>query len=271
MYTDHYHLKKMPFTIAIDSQLTWVGPKHAQALHKFKEAFQENKNFFVLTGDAGTGKTTLMKRFLEELDENTRVAIVPDPSLTLADFIDYLSAEIGLDKYAKSAAESLPGLECFLNEVGADNKRVLIAIDEGHHISQDLIFLVRDLLDISFNGKHLMGVMLVGPERMGEILEPFKEGIFKLPDAVRYHLDPLTEDETRQYIRYRLEASGASKEIFSADAEREIYSFSSGYPITINIICDRALLTGYVKGLTVIDEVVVRECAKELPNPGPTV
>jgi len=264
MYVNHYNLKQKPFEMATDPQFFWLGQKHAEAFQRFRQAINENKKFLTLTGDVGTGKTTLLKNFLKEFENEFVVAMISNPDLNALDFINYLSEELEMGKQFKIPSEFFIELTRFLHEDESKNSRIFLAIDEGHHISPGLLQIIQDILKIGVDNGNLAGILLVGHLSMNEKLKSFKYENADLPAHIQYQLDPLTETETRQYIQHRLLIAGSEKEIFTADAVREIYLFSLGYPIMINIICDRALLTGYADGRTTIDNNVIRECAQEL-------
>lgn len=264
MYVRHYNLKQKPFEVVADPQFIWLGQKHAEAISRFQKGIQKNKKLLVLTGDAGTGKTTFLKHFLKEFENEAAVAMVPDPAMTALDFINYLSAEFNMDEHFKSPGDFLFELTNFLRENDSKKSGIFLAIDESHHISFELFQVIRALFNLKVNGKKLINILLVGQAKILKIIQPGKGNAFGPTDHIRYHLEPLKKNETQQYIQHRLKIAGSEKEIFTPEAIREIYSFSMGYPFMINVICDRALLTGYVDGLTVIDENVITECAREL-------
>jgi general secretion pathway protein A len=264
MYLNHYNLKQKPFEVATDPQFIWLGQKHLEVLSKFKKAIQEAKGFFILTGDVGTGKTIFLKRLLKEYKNESAVAMVPDPAMDSLDFINYLSAEFNIDKGFENLADFLLELPDYLRVDDAKNSRIFLAIDEGHLISPELFKVIQALFDLNVNGRRLINIFLVGQMKILKIMERDKGRAVRTPDPVRYHLDPLTENETQRYILHRLKIAGSQKEIFTPQAIREIYLFSMGYPIMINNICDRALLTGYSDGLITIDKPVITECAQEL-------
>jgi general secretion pathway protein A len=190
--------------------------------------------------------------------------MISNPDLSVLDFINYLSEELEMGKCFEIPSEFFIELTRFLPEGQSENSRIFIAIDEGHHISPGLLQIIQDILKIGVDNGNLAGILLVGYLSMNERLRSFKYENSGLPTYIQYQLDPLTEAETRQYIQHRLLIAGSEKEIFTADAAREIYLFSLGYPIMINIICDRALLTGYADSRTTLDSNVIRECAQEL-------
>jgi general secretion pathway protein A len=264
MYQDHYNFKQKPFEVAADPQFIWFSQKHAEAVSMFQEAIQRNNKLLVLIGDVGTGKTTFLKYFLKKFEDKAAVAMVPDPAMTALDFINYLSAEFNMAKHFKSPGDFLFELTNFLRENDSKKPSIFLAIDESHHISFEFFQIIRALFNLKVEGKKLIHILLVGQAKILKVLQRGKAKAAEPTDHVRCQLDPLTKNETQQYIQHRLKIAGSEKEIFTQEAIPEIYSFSLGYPTMINIICDRALLTGYVDGLTLIDKNVVTECAKEL-------
>jgi general secretion pathway protein A len=264
MYQHHYNLKQKPFEVAADPQFIWLSQKHAKAISRFQKAIQKNKKLLVLTGDVGAGKTIFLKHFLKEFENEAAVAMVPDPAMTALDFINYLSAECNMDEHFKSPVNFLLELTNFLQENDSKTSGIFLAVDESHHISFELFQVIRAIFNLKVNGKKPINILLVGQEKILEIMQTGKSKVVEPTDHIRYHLEPLTKNETQQYIQHRLKIAGSEKEIFTREASREIYSFSLGYPFMINVICDRALLTGYVDGLNLIDKNVVTECAQEL-------
>lgn len=208
----------------------------------------------------------LLKSFLKEFENEFVVAMIPNPDLDALDFINYLSEELQLGKHFDSRKDFLIELTPFLRENESGISRIFLAIDEGHHISSELLHIIQRILKIGVNSGRLAGILLAGHLSLNETLRSFKYENPDLPAGIQYQLDPLSETETQQYIQHRLQVAGSEKDIFTADAVREIYLFSMGYPVMINIICDRSLLTGYADGRTTIDKNVIAECAQELSS-----
>ena len=264
MYTTYYNLREKPFKEAIDPKFTWLSQKHLEALSAFKYAALEKKGFFLLTGEVGTGKTTVIKRFLNEIESNTIVANVLDPDLNKLDFFNYLSEEFKMNMTFKSKADFLITFKKFLLDACQKNISALLIIDEAHKIKQELLEEIRVLSNIETYESKLINVFFVGQTEFNNILLDKRNRGLRLRISVNYHLEPLSEDETEQLILYRLNVAGRESKIFSSTAFHAIYQFSAGVPRLVITICDRAMLTGFTRNKNIIDQDIISECAEEL-------
>jgi general secretion pathway protein A len=268
MYLNHYNIEIKPFESSPNPKFLWLGEKHKEALATLKYGIQENKGFILLTGDVGTGKTTLINYFLTENDTNCITTSIPDPDLAIEDLFRLLSHEFGIDIDFETRGEFLIEFQDFLDHTYSDQKKVLLIIDEAQKLNQQILEQIRLLSNIERQDEKLFSIFLVGQNDLHQCLMDEQNRALRQRIAVHCHIEPLTESETRDYINHRLHVAGAKEEIFSAEAISEIFSFSKGCPRLINTICDRALLTGYAKGITQIDCKMVQICADELALPG---
>jgi general secretion pathway protein A len=257
----------MPFQITTDPRFLWLGEKHTEALATLKYGVLENKGFLLLIGDVGMGKTALINRLVEMIKASAIVAKMPDPGLSNLDFFNILAIELKMNKKFDSKGAFLIYLKKFLYKADSHHKKVVLIIDEAQRLSHELLEQIRLLSNIELDNRKLINIFFVGQTEFGQMLLEERNRAVRQRITVSYHIEPLTESETRAYIKHRLKIAGATREIFSKDAVREIFSFSAGYPRLINIVCDHALLTGYVSGLKSIDQKVIRECEKELQIP----
>lgn len=295
MYLSFYKLKHKPFQISTDPRFLWLGEKHEEALATLRYGVLDNKGFLLLTGDVGTGKTTLINALLKTLGKNTLVASIRDPALEPIDFFNYTAHAFGMEGNFTSKASFLIQFERFLRDAHATKKRVLLIIDEAQRINQALLEEVRLLSNIEREDSKLLNIFFVGQLEFNEILLRLENRAIRQRITINYNISRLSEQETGQYIRHRLEVAGAEKkihsfeelqedqkkeyvkdglklsedlnEIFSFEAIKGIYFFSHGYPRLINIICDRSLLTGFVEEAPIISLNHVKECVKELTIP----
>jgi general secretion pathway protein A len=257
----------MPFQITTDPKFLWLGEKHSEALATLKYGILENKGFLLLTGDVGTGKTALINRLVKMIDVAAIVAKIPDPGLSSLEFFNFLSIEFKMNKKFDSKGEFLIHLKQFLHKAHFSQKKVLLIIDEAQRLNHDLLEQIRLLSNIELQDRKLINIFFVGQTEFNEMLMEDRNRAVRQRITVSYHIDPITFTEARLYIRHRLKIAGATREIFTRDAIREIYNFSGGYPRLINIICDHALLTGYSYNLKSIDKKVIKECEQELQIP----
>ncbi|MEJ2165352.1 MAG: OmpA family protein [Desulfobacterales bacterium] len=267
MYEKYYNLKAMPFQITADPRFLWLGEKHSEALATLKYGVLENKGFLLLTGDVGTGKTALINLLVKMIDKAVLVAKVPDPGLNSLDFFNFLAVEFKMNQKFDSKGAFLIQLRNFLYKAHTNRKRVLLIIDEAQRLNHELLEQIRLLSNIELQSRKLINIFFVGQPEFGAMLMQDRNRAVRQRITISYHIKPLTEGESGQYIRHRLKVAGATGEIFSKDAIRAIFSFSKGYPRLINIICDHALLTAYASGLKSIDKKVIQECERELRIP----
>ncbi len=268
MYRSHYSLDEKPFQITTDPKFLWLGEKHREALSMLRYGILDNKGFLLLTGDVGTGKTTVINALLRDLGSNTIVATVVDPDLDKLEFLRFLANAFEIEGEFTTKVDFLNKFRRFLNNACLRNKSVLLIVDEAQKLSRDLLEEIRLLSNIEKENTKLLNIALVGQNEFNEVLTENDSRAIRQRITTTYQIDPLTQDETRNYIEHRLKIAGTEEEIFSRKAIREIYDFSGGYPRLINVICDLALLAGFVQGLKTISPVIIKECAQELTLPG---
>jgi type II secretory pathway predicted ATPase ExeA/outer membrane protein OmpA-like peptidoglycan-associated protein len=295
MYLSFYRFKHKPFQISTDPKFLWLGEKHQEALATLRYGVLDNKGFLLLTGDVGTGKTTLINALLNSLDKNTYVASIRDPALEPMDFFIYVAHAFGLNtSKITSKGAFLILFEKFLADAYQENRKVLLIIDESQRMGQTLLEEVRLLSNIENEESKLINIFFIGQIEFNEtLLRPENKALCQRI-TTHYNIEVLSEEETAHYIQHRLDVAFSQEStqsfapvqrieqgvcvhqpfrvplpqeklvIFPPESVREIYAFSKGYPRLINIICDRALLTGYVEGFRTINPRQIRECAREL-------
>jgi general secretion pathway protein A len=264
MYLSHYNLTLKPFEESPDPRFFWLSEKHKEALASLKYGIQENKAFILINGDIGTGKTSLINYFLLDNDIDAIIAALPDPDLSIHDFFKLVTKQFNINVDSNTKGDFLIQFEHFLHTTYSGKKKVLLIIDEAHRLNQELMEQIRLLSNIERMYTKLINVFLVGQNEVIDIIKDEKNKALRQRLTVHYTIEPLTELETQKYIKHRLSVAGSKTEIFSSEANHEIFSFSKGHPRLINIICDRALLTGYVSETNMITEEIVNKCANDL-------
>jgi general secretion pathway protein A len=264
MYYHYYGLDEEPFQLTPDTKYAWLGEKHAEALAALEYAIQENKGFLVLTGDVGTGKTLMINCFLKKIGENVIAVKVTNPSMSVVDFFNFLSAKFGWKKFFRTKGNFLLYLEDYLYRLNSEGKRVLLIIDEAQDLDHKLIEEIRLLSNIELENKKLINIFFVGQNELDSILR-FKENkAIHARIAIWCNIEPLSEIETTQYISHRLRIAGTTKEIFPKEVIRKIHSFSKGIPRIINILCDQALLSGFSQDVKEIETNIILKSANDL-------
>jgi general secretion pathway protein A len=265
MYLSFYNLDKKPFQISSDPEFLWLGEKHKEALATLRYGVLDNKGFLLITGDVGTGKTTLINALVSSFNPGEVMhAIVTDPELDRIDFFNIVANAFKIPKKFETKADFLIYFSRFLNYHHNKNKKLVLIIDESQRLSQQLLEEIRLLSNIERKDQKLLNIFFLGQNEFNDLLQKHENRALKQRIAVKYHLEPLSVEETRQYIAHRLKIAGASTTIFSDGALKKIHEFSQGYPRLINVICDHALLTGFVYEKPVIDKKIIDECKKDL-------
>jgi general secretion pathway protein A len=269
MYCEFYGLLRAPFEMTPDPAFLYLGDTHREGLATLVYGVRSRKGFVLLTGEVGTGKTTLLHALLAQLDASTASAFIFNPSLEPLDFFRVLFDEFGIQKPCRTKAEYLLALNHFLIERLQQDDTALLIIDEAQKLSPEMLEEIRLLSNLETPTSKLLQIMLVGQPELNEILA--RPGLRQLRQRIvlRHHLVPFSPPEVDAYIDERLGLAGYSgKGIFKRSARREIFAVSEGLPRLINIICDGAMLLGYSRGKTVLGGDVIREVARDLELPG---
>ena len=263
MYRSYYNLAKKPFQLTTDPKFLWLGEKHKEALATLKYGVIDQKGFLLVTGDVGTGKTTLVNALLESIEEDTLVANITDPALNLIEFFNFVALSFDIPQKFDSKIDFIIYFSQFLKKVYSENRSVLLIIDEVHRLSKEVLEHIRLLSNIELPEDKLINIFFVGQNEIYQILALPECRALRQRISLVYQIEPLSENETLAYIKHRLKVAGTEENIFTQDAVREIYHFSKGYPRLINTICDHALLTGYVRDFQKITPDVIIECAQQ--------
>jgi general secretion pathway protein A len=266
MYLKHFGLKEKPFEITVDPRFLYLSETHKEALAHLVYAVQEKKGFAVITGDVGTGKTTLVQTLIGRLDGNTRTAFLFNPKLeNNREFLHSICEDLEIHGGKGSKVDYLTRLNQFLLDCFARKENVVVIIDEAHTLSPELLEEVRLLTNLETPSHKLLQVMLLGQPELDNLLSQPRFLPLKQRINVRYTLQPLSEKETGEYITRRLRVAGArTTHLFTAEALKKIYQYSRGIPRVINIVCDNALTTGYAGETKMIDAGIIQEVISDL-------
>jgi type II secretory pathway predicted ATPase ExeA/tetratricopeptide (TPR) repeat protein len=270
MYRSHYNLVRKPFQLTTDPKFLWLGEKHKEALATLKYGVIDQKGFLLVTGDVGTGKTTLINALLGNIEDNTLVANITDPALNLIEFFNFVALSFNIPKKFNNKIDFIVYFSQFLKKVYSKNRNVLLIIDEVHRLSKEVLEHIRLLSNIELPEEKLINIFFVGQNEIHQTLALPECRALRQRISLVYQIEPLSENETLAYIKHRLKVAGTEKDIFTQDAVREIYHFSKGVPRLINTICDHALLTGYVRDYKKITPDFITECAQQFDSIGET-
>jgi len=266
MYESFYGLKENPFEVVPNPDYIYLGKNHQEALANLLYGVRTKKGFIVITGEVGTGKTTLIHYLLDKLNGNdqTKTAFLFNPKLTPNDFIQYILKDLGVRVQGQTKGEYLHELHRYLLNAYRDEKRVVLILDEAHGLNPELLEEVRLLSNLETSKSKLIQIVLVGQPELDKTLSQPAFRQLRQRINMRYDLPPLSRKETKEYIEKRLRVAGAREPLFTKEAIQEIYKKSGGIPRSINILCDNALLNGFALYQKVVDVTSVREVAKDL-------
>ncbi len=266
MYESFYGLKEKPFNQTPDPRFIYFTEKHCEALANLVYGIRERKGFLVLSGEVGTGKTTLINALLDTFDRTGILsAFIFNPILTSSEFFEYLLTDLNLKCDFQSKAQALIKLNSLLLERYRLGRVTVLVIDEAQNLSAEILEEVRLLTNLETANEKLLQIILVGQPELSLKLNSSELRQLKQRISLRCTLDPLTLSETREYVRTRLEIAGLpDQRIFSDACIAEIYRRSGGIPRLVNIVCDNALLTGYACDTGNIGVEIIREVAQDL-------
>ncbi|HEU4812976.1 MAG TPA: AAA family ATPase [Xanthomonadaceae bacterium] len=268
MYLEHYGLAEPPFSITPDPRFVFLSERHRDALaHLLFGIGQGGGGGFVqLTGEVGTGKTTLSRLLLEQLPEDTRVALVLNPRQDPLELLQTICEELGVEVAPGSRASSkalVDALNAYLLRAHADGLRVVLIIDEAQDLSVEALEQVRLLTNLETDTRKLLQIVLLGQPELRELLA--RPDLRQLAQRItaRFHLTPLDAPETVEYLRHRYRVAGGLRFPFDKNAVRRIHAHAGGVPRLINVVAERALLAGYAHDLATIDARTVDRAARE--------
>jgi len=271
MYLKFFGLNEKPFAITPDPRYLYLSARHAEALAHLMYGINEAGGFVQLTGEVGTGKTTIVRSLLAQAPKDAEIALILNPKMTAPEFLLTICEELGIDvpgDSRQSLKDLVDILSAHLLEAHAAGRRVVLVVDEAQNLSPEVLEQVRLLTNLETNTQKLLQIILIGQPELRELLG--RNELRQLAQRItgRYHLDPLSREETTAYARHRLRVAGATTDILSPWALREVYRLSGGVPRIINVICDRALLGAYSLDRHRVTGRLVRRAAAEVFGSG---
>ncbi len=263
MYEAFYGLKEKPFTLLPDPDYLYLSPKHQRALTLLEYGMMNHAGFSVICGDTGAGKTTLIRRLLSELGDDTTVGLITNTHQSFGELLNWVLMAYGLDGDGKSKAQMHQIFVNFLIEQYADQKHTVLIVDEAQNMKADTLEELRMLSNINADKDQVLQVILAGQPALRETLRKPELMQFAQRIAVDYYLEALSEEETQAYIAHRLGVAGAKEEVFTKDACQAIFQYSGGTPRLINLLCDTALVYGFAEQVKQVSARLVHDVVEE--------
>jgi general secretion pathway protein A len=265
MYNEFYRFRESPFNITPDPRFLFFSERHREAFNHILFGIRERKGFIQITGEVGAGKTTVCRAILQELGSAYRTALILNPCMTSTQLLRTVLSEYGLKPRRLDRSSCLDALNEFLLHEAIIGNDVVLFIDEAQDLDDDLLEQVRLLSNLETDQTKLLQIVLLGQPELRGKLEQRNLMQLRQRITVRYHLSPLSREETEAYIQHRLRVAGADgRPIFTPWAVRKIYGYSRGVPRLINAVCDKTLLCGFVTGTDTLKVGHVRRAIREL-------
>ncbi|MEN8159928.1 MAG: AAA family ATPase [Myxococcota bacterium] len=269
MYHEHYGLVRSPFEMTPDPAFLVLEETHREGLATLVYAVRSRKGFVLLTGEVGTGKTTLLHALLAQLDRDTASAFIFNPKLEPLDFFRMVFEEFGIEEPCETKAEYLLALNRFLIGRIERDLTTLLIVDEAQTLSPEMLEEIRLLSNLETPSSKLLQIMLVGQPELAEVLARPELRQLRQRIVLRHNLRPFTPQEASHYVDERLRMAGyTGKALFENSALRELFRVTAGVPRLINVVCDGALLLGYGRGRSTLNAKAIREVARDLELTG---
>jgi general secretion pathway protein A len=265
MYSSFFGLNEKPFSITPDPRYLYLSRRHAEALAHLLYGITESGGFIQLTGEVGTGKTTVVRSLLEQLPENADVALVLNPRLSPEEFLLTICDELHVEVPERASPKSIvDALNRRLLQAHAGGRRVVLIVDEAQNLSADVLEQIRLLTNLETAKQKLLQIILIGQPELRDVLA--RSDLRQLAQRItgRYHLEPLEPEELQAYVRHRLEVAGSRAPIFTPGAVRALHRRSGGIPRLVNVIADRALLGAWAKEESTVSAPLVLQAAREV-------
>ena len=264
MYERHFGFSEKPFNLTPDSRYLFLSSKHQEAYANLEFGVQEGSGFLLLTGEVGTGKTTLIRHFLSQVGPDVRTAVILYPALSAGELFHAILQDLGVPFAGGTLKDAVDALARALIEARALGLKVVVLIDEAQSLKPHVLEQLRLLSNLETEREKLLTVVLVGqPELRGMLDQPALRQLSQRITS-RSHLEPLNLEQTRSYVRHRLVVAGGSGTEVSDPAVRRAYQLSGGVPRLVNLLCDRALLGAFGRGQTSVDVALIETAAAEV-------
>jgi general secretion pathway protein A len=265
MYLELFKLHELPFRLSPDPQFLYLSKQHARAKAYMESTIWFTDGFVVITGEIGSGKTTLIESFLKEVPADVVVAQINQTQVTAIDFLQAVLAQFGFSPFKMRKAELITTLNNFLIEQYAAGRRVLLIVDEAQNLSMRVLEEIRMLSGVETTKEKVLRIILAGQPELNDKLDAPELEQLTQRVRLRFHLQTLSEGETRGYIQHRLEVAGAGdRELFAADTFPEVFRYTGGVPRLINTLCDTAMMAAFTADRDTVTRADITSAVQEL-------
>ena len=266
MYKEYFGLKEPPFSIAPDPHYLYMSDNHREALAHLLYGINSDNGFVLLTGDVGTGKTTVCRCLLEQLPENSNIAFILNPKVTVDELLATICDELGIVYPPGNTSNKIfiDSINAHLIEANEKRRRTVLIVEEAQNLRPEVLEQIRLLTNLETNERKLLQIIMIGQPELNELLSRPELRQLKQRITARYHLGPLTKQELSAYVLHRLSVAGVDRKLFPPGTIDRLFQLSGGIPRMINLLCDRTLLGTYVQGKSMVDLPVLNKAAREV-------
>ncbi len=265
MYLDYYDLKENPFNVTSDPDFLYLSNTHKEALSHLLYGINNRKGFIEITGEIGSGKTTLCKALIYSLDDSVKVSLIFNSSLQNNQLLEAVVDDFGIMPERRTKVAFIKAMNSFLLEQLRENRNCVLIVDEAQNLKNSTLETLRMLSNLETNKEKLIQIVLVGQPQLRDKLNLPSMVQLRQRISVRFHLMPLEKSEIESYIHHRLQVAGCTEHpTFTSEASDLIFSYSKGIPRLVNLVCDKSLLFGFVKETRIVDEYLVDQSIKEI-------
>jgi len=266
MYKEYFGLKEPPFSIVPDPNYLYMSDNHREAMAHLLYGINSDNGFVLLTGDVGTGKTTVCRCLLQQLPENSNIAFILNPMLTVDELLATICDELGID-YPKGNSSNkvfIDNINAYLLDANSKGRRTVVIVEEAQNLRLEVLEQIRLLTNLETNQRKLLQIIMLGQPELNQLLSRPEMRQLKQRITARYHLGPITKQELAAYVLHRLSVAGVDRKLFPASTIDRLFLLSGGVPRMINLLCDRALLGTYVKGKSMVDLPILNKASREV-------
>lgn len=265
MYSRFFNLREEPFSMTPDPRFLYLSPQHEAAIESLLYGVRQRKGFMTLTGEVGTGKTTICRELINRLDQDIEIAVILNPLLSVFGLLRAINTDFGNKVKGKTVEEQVDSLHQFLLAQAKKGHNAVVLIDEAQNLSVEALEMVRLLSNLETDTQKLLQIILVGQPELETTLQSHRLRQLNQRISIRHHLGTLNLNETQSYILHRILCAGGEGQInFENRAIRHLHLYSGGFPRLINILCDRSLLEAYARRIRIISKSVVKDAVRDV-------